>query len=542
MREVVDARGQRAHDRRHRAGARRFAGAARALLDGAAVGLEGVEAGRVHGAVEEHDLAGGLARALAQLLEAPDLDHAGREASFRRRHAAAQGQDRELDGRFLARQADHQALGGAALPARHAAGLEAHVLEAGREHPVAGPLDGARRARGAGEAQRRDPAQLAQELVGLPLLERRCEDALDRAPVGIHRTGIHRMGMQRVLLDRERGGAQGERERRRDHGAEILQSRDRAHHRAERARTAWPSPCRSCTATSTCWWPTSPPVCSASAIRRTAPVAWPRCWPSRGSRRGRCIASTARSPARSCAPAARRRSAPLEDLFREQRIQKTYWALVRGRPPADRGELVFPILEEGDRARVSARGKPARTRYRTLRELPEATELEIELLTGRRNQIRVHFAHAGAALVGRDQVRPAARRSARRQAPRAALLEALLRPPADRRRRSRSRPRCRASSSSWRRPSPALRPDRGRARGLGPSGTGGAGARQRGPRDRRAGEEEARAGLEQARAVDGLGQVLVAAGREALLAVAGHGVRRQGDDRPALAGPAQRRA
>lgn len=98
-----------------------------------------------------------------------------------------------------------------------------------------------------------------------------------------------------------------------------------------------------------------------------------------------------------CSAAAR---GPLEDLFREQRIHKTYWALVRGRPPADAGELSFPILEEGDRARVSARGKPARTRYRTLRRLPEATELEIELLTGRKNQIRVHLAHAGAALVG----------------------------------------------------------------------------------------------------------------------------------------------
>jgi 23S rRNA pseudouridine1911/1915/1917 synthase len=92
--------------------------------------------------------------------------------------------------------------------------------------------------------------------------------------------------------------------------------------------------------------------------------------------------------------------AALEDLFRGQRIAKTYWGLVRGRPPAREGELAYPILEERERARVSARGKPARTRYRTLRELRLATELEIELVTGRRNQIRVHLAHAGAPLVG----------------------------------------------------------------------------------------------------------------------------------------------
>jgi len=92
--------------------------------------------------------------------------------------------------------------------------------------------------------------------------------------------------------------------------------------------------------------------------------------------------------------------AALEDLFRARSIQKTYWALARGRPPKPEGELSFPILEERGRARVSARGKPARTRYRTLRALRLCTELEIDLGTGRYNQIRVHLAHAGCALVG----------------------------------------------------------------------------------------------------------------------------------------------
>jgi 23S rRNA pseudouridine1911/1915/1917 synthase len=90
----------------------------------------------------------------------------------------------------------------------------------------------------------------------------------------------------------------------------------------------------------------------------------------------------------------------LEALFRARAIQKTYWALVQGHPRNGAGTFHEPILEEGAWARVSARGKPALTRYRTLERLPAATVVEIDLPTGRHNQIRVHFAHAGLPLVG----------------------------------------------------------------------------------------------------------------------------------------------
>jgi RluA family pseudouridine synthase len=90
----------------------------------------------------------------------------------------------------------------------------------------------------------------------------------------------------------------------------------------------------------------------------------------------------------------------LQDLFRARALSKTYWALCAGHPEPARGELSFPILEEERLARVSARGKPARTRYRTLARHSRTSELELELLTGRKNQIRVHLAHAGHPLVG----------------------------------------------------------------------------------------------------------------------------------------------
>jgi 23S rRNA pseudouridine1911/1915/1917 synthase len=92
--------------------------------------------------------------------------------------------------------------------------------------------------------------------------------------------------------------------------------------------------------------------------------------------------------------------ASLEEAFRERSVRKTYWALAQGRVRPPQGAFKFPILEQGSFARVSARGKESTTRYRTLEAFRTTTSVEIDLLTGRYNQIRVHFAHAGYPLVG----------------------------------------------------------------------------------------------------------------------------------------------
>jgi len=94
----------------------------------------------------------------------------------------------------------------------------------------------------------------------------------------------------------------------------------------------------------------------------------------------------------------------LELLFRERSITKTYWALVRGGPRKDEASIQYPILHERTHARVSARGQRAHTRYRVLRRLrykgTDVTEVEIDLITGRYNQIRIHFAHDKLPLIG----------------------------------------------------------------------------------------------------------------------------------------------
>jgi 23S rRNA pseudouridine1911/1915/1917 synthase len=90
----------------------------------------------------------------------------------------------------------------------------------------------------------------------------------------------------------------------------------------------------------------------------------------------------------------------LEHAFRERTIEKTYWAIAQGRVHPAEGTLRFPILEQGSFARVSAHGKPSTTRYRTLERFAATTVLEVDLVTGRYNQIRLHLAHAGFPLVG----------------------------------------------------------------------------------------------------------------------------------------------
>ena len=92
--------------------------------------------------------------------------------------------------------------------------------------------------------------------------------------------------------------------------------------------------------------------------------------------------------------------AALENLFRGRAVKKIYWALVRGRMRPESGAFEEPILDEGARARVHASGKPALTRWRVLAQQRASSVVEIELVTGRYNQIRLHFAHHDRALVG----------------------------------------------------------------------------------------------------------------------------------------------
>lgn len=89
---------------------------------------------------------------------------------------------------------------------------------------------------------------------------------------------------------------------------------------------------------------------------------------------------------------------------RWEETEKTYLTVVHGRLTAKEG-VITSYLAETPRHVVysttdAAKGKSARTAYKVLKETPRYTLLEIRLLTGRKNQIRVHMADFGHPVVG----------------------------------------------------------------------------------------------------------------------------------------------
>ena len=85
---------------------------------------------------------------------------------------------------------------------------------------------------------------------------------------------------------------------------------------------------------------------------------------------------------------------------------RIYLALVRGRMESPEGELrhYLKLTTHGFRQVVVASEKQggtlAITRYRVLKELHEASLLEVQLITGLKNQIRVQLTAAGHPIIG----------------------------------------------------------------------------------------------------------------------------------------------
>jgi tRNA pseudouridine32 synthase/23S rRNA pseudouridine746 synthase/23S rRNA pseudouridine1911/1915/1917 synthase len=84
--------------------------------------------------------------------------------------------------------------------------------------------------------------------------------------------------------------------------------------------------------------------------------------------------------------------------------EKLYLAIVRGRLPQRQGLFSSYLAENEDLYVHSvddpAAGKLSQTAYAVIAETPAVSAIKIRLLTGRKNQIRVHFAEAGHAVAG----------------------------------------------------------------------------------------------------------------------------------------------
>lgn len=77
------------------------------------------------------------------------------------------------------------------------------------------------------------------------------------------------------------------------------------------------------------------------------------------------------------------------EAFRYKKIKKTYIAFVQGTLNQTQGKIKSPI-----------EGLSAITNYKVIQKRKDFTMVEVEPLTGRTNQIRIHFKRIGHPLVG----------------------------------------------------------------------------------------------------------------------------------------------
>jgi len=91
----------------------------------------------------------------------------------------------------------------------------------------------------------------------------------------------------------------------------------------------------------------------------------------------------------------------MNELFREKKVTKKYWAVVENRPPEDRGRLEHFLIRkpEKNKSYVSFRQKPGAKKavldYRLVGTSRNCFFLEVDLHTGRHHQIRCQLAKMG---------------------------------------------------------------------------------------------------------------------------------------------------
>jgi len=111
-----------------------------------------------------------------------------------------------------------------------------------------------------------------------------------------------------------------------------------------------------------------------------------------------------------CLLIARKRSMlkNLHEQLRNNDIRKCYVTLVKGRWTDGKQTIDAPLrkntVKSGERiVRVDPEGKSAQSIFKPIKDYEISTLMEVELITGRTHQIRVHAAHTGHPIAGDEK-------------------------------------------------------------------------------------------------------------------------------------------
>lgn len=96
----------------------------------------------------------------------------------------------------------------------------------------------------------------------------------------------------------------------------------------------------------------------------------------------------------------------LNDMFREHKVHKTYWAITRNNPPKEADTLrhFITTVERNNKSFASPTPKPGSKEsllsYKLIARGDNYNLVEVNLMTGRKHQIRVQMAAIGCPIKG----------------------------------------------------------------------------------------------------------------------------------------------